>query len=75
MAQKKVKTFRISPHIATLLRKAADASGESEAEIIERCIVSQANRIASDAEFRNAILADARMLDMVAKRLADGAGE
>ena len=72
MAQKKVKSFRISPHISALVRKAADAEGISESEIIERCIVAQADRVANDAAFRALILSEPRILDALARRLGGG---
>lgn len=75
MAQKKVKSFRISPSISALVRKAADAEGVSEAEIIERCIIAQADRIANDAVFRELIFSDARVREALASKLTKPGGK
>lgn len=53
---KKVKTFRLTPDACRLVEEAADQTGLSEGEIIEGCIVAQAEGLVRRHEVQRELL-------------------
>lgn len=54
--KKRVKTFRLSPAVAELVERAAEQSGFSEADIVERCLIDRLDAVLREQRVREAFL-------------------
>lgn len=63
---KQTKSFRLSPVVADLVAKAAKKAGLSEGEIIEGCIINQAEAVISEHERVQARLRSSEAVEQVA---------